>query len=424
MLVGAVMGFWAVQRVHGRRRSCSPVAVGVAALAGATMALIHAFLVDHAAGEPDRLGARADDLRGRRRALVVPRQRPQPRRRSRPSYSFGVVPTSSGCTTCRSSARSSSTRRRSSTRRGCASRLVALYLDAHAAGPERARGRRVAGRRGRDGDQRHRVPLRAHARRRCASRASAAPCFSLSITPQWVDGLTAGAGWIAIALVIFAFWRPALCLVGAYFFGAFSALPFTLQARGVDASRPSSSRRCPYVMTIVVLVPVSAPAPAAGSARRPPSARPTCARSAERPVRATRRSPRCRAPAPRPAGPPPGSAASRSSSVGESSEHPAECAIASRPTITCISAAVVELMQAGQFGVELVEQRLQAVLERVLDPERALDDPGGLEPGRCVVRVVGAGLLGAEDAEADAQMVGLHGSDRTPGRVRPKPQNH
>ena len=43
--------------------------------------------------------------------------------------------------------------------------------------------------------------------------------FSLAITPQWVDGLTQGAGWIAIALVIFAFWRPALCLVGAYFFG-------------------------------------------------------------------------------------------------------------------------------------------------------------------------------------------------------------
>src|SRR6266542_4175891 len=48
--------------------------------------------------------------------------------------------------------------------------------------------------------------------------------FSLSITPQWVDGLTGGAGWIAIALVIFAFWRPELCLVGAYFFGALQAL--------------------------------------------------------------------------------------------------------------------------------------------------------------------------------------------------------
>jgi simple sugar transport system permease protein len=81
-------------------------------------------------------------------------------------------------------------------------------------------------------------------------------CFSLSITPQWVDGLTQGAGWIAIALVIFAFWRPALCLVGAYFFGAFAALPFTLQARGVTVA-PELFQALPYVATVVVLVIVS-----------------------------------------------------------------------------------------------------------------------------------------------------------------------
>ena len=81
-------------------------------------------------------------------------------------------------------------------------------------------------------------------------------CFSLSITPQWVDGLTQGAGWIAIALVIFAFWRPELCLVGAYFFGAFSALPFTLQARGVTIA-PELFQALPYVATVVVLVIVS-----------------------------------------------------------------------------------------------------------------------------------------------------------------------
>ena len=70
-------------------------------------------------------------------------------------------------------------------------------------------------------------------------------CFSLAITPQWVDGLTGGAGWIAIALVIFAFWRPALCLVGAYFFGAFSgAAVHAPGARRPDACRRSSSRRC------------------------------------------------------------------------------------------------------------------------------------------------------------------------------------
>jgi ABC-type uncharacterized transport system permease subunit len=80
--------------------------------------------------------------------------------------------------------------------------------------------------------------------------------FSLSITPQWVDGLTQGAGWIAIALVIFAFWRPELCLVGAYVFGAFAALPFTLQARGVTVA-PELFQSLPYVMTVVVLVLVS-----------------------------------------------------------------------------------------------------------------------------------------------------------------------
>ena len=81
-------------------------------------------------------------------------------------------------------------------------------------------------------------------------------CFSLALTPQWVDGLTAGAGWIAIALVIFAFWRADLCLVGAYFFGALSALPLTLQARGVTIA-PQLFQALPYLMTIIVLVLVS-----------------------------------------------------------------------------------------------------------------------------------------------------------------------
>jgi general nucleoside transport system permease protein len=89
--------------------------------------------------------------------------------------------------------------------------------------------------------------------------------FTLSITPQWVDGITGGAGWIAIALVIFAFWRPALCLVGAYFFGAFAGIPFTFQARGIlSGVPPELFQSLPYVMTIVVLVLVSS----AGARRR------------------------------------------------------------------------------------------------------------------------------------------------------------
>jgi general nucleoside transport system permease protein len=89
--------------------------------------------------------------------------------------------------------------------------------------------------------------------------------FTLWITPQWQDGITGGAGWIAIALVIFAFWRPGLCLVGAYFFGAFSGIPFTFQARGILKSIPPELfQSLPYVMTILVLVTVSS----AGARRR------------------------------------------------------------------------------------------------------------------------------------------------------------
>jgi simple sugar transport system permease protein len=83
-------------------------------------------------------------------------------------------------------------------------------------------------------------------------------CFSLSITPGWTDGdtLVNGAGWIAIALVIFAFWRAELCLVGAYLFGGLSALPFALQAHDVNI-KPEFLQALPYVITIVVLVIVS-----------------------------------------------------------------------------------------------------------------------------------------------------------------------
>ncbi|HKH87815.1 MAG TPA: ABC transporter permease [Acidimicrobiales bacterium] len=80
--------------------------------------------------------------------------------------------------------------------------------------------------------------------------------FTLAIAPIWTDGLTAGAGWIAIALVIFAFWRPDLLLVGAYLFGALSSLGFTLQANGVQLPSEFFSA-LPYIMTVVVLAGAS-----------------------------------------------------------------------------------------------------------------------------------------------------------------------
>ena len=84
----------------------------------------------------------------------------------------------------------------------------------------------------------------------------AGACFSLAIVPQWVNGMTSGQGWIALALVIFGFWRPDLMLVGAYLFGGLSSLRFTLQARGIDVSSAVLDA-IPYLMTIVVLVIVS-----------------------------------------------------------------------------------------------------------------------------------------------------------------------
>ena len=84
----------------------------------------------------------------------------------------------------------------------------------------------------------------------------AGACFSLSIVPQWVNGMTGGQGWIALALVIFGFWRPDLMLVGAYLFGGLSSLRFTLQARGIDIPTAFLDA-LPYLMTIIVLVVVS-----------------------------------------------------------------------------------------------------------------------------------------------------------------------
>jgi len=86
--------------------------------------------------------------------------------------------------------------------------------------------------------------------------------FPLCIIPLWSDGVTGGRGWIALALVIFGFWRPDLILAGAYLFGAFSSLGLTLQARGIEVSTQLLDS-LPYLMTIVVLVGVST-----GRARR------------------------------------------------------------------------------------------------------------------------------------------------------------
>ncbi len=79
----------------------------------------------------------------------------------------------------------------------------------------------------------------------------------LAVLGTWQTGMTAGAGWIAVALVILAGWRPWLALIGAYAFGALRGLGFTLQIAQVDI--PSDFlTMIPFVAAYLVVVLVSA----------------------------------------------------------------------------------------------------------------------------------------------------------------------
>jgi ABC-type uncharacterized transport system permease subunit len=253
MLMGAVMGFWTVERVHGPTPLVLAASVGVAALAGAVMAAIHAFLVitlranqivsglaltifAGAAGLSSYLG---NDLQLAGKPARHQFQEIFPKSlQDLPVIGpivFGqslLVYASWVCVV-----------------------LVALYLTRTRLGLNlRAVGESPAAADAMGVNvSRYRY---AHTLVGGAFAGVGGAAFSLSITPQWVDGLTQGAGWIAIALVIFAFWRPTLCLVGAYFFGAFTALPFALQGHGVTVA-PELFQTLPYVATIVALVLVS-----------------------------------------------------------------------------------------------------------------------------------------------------------------------
>lgn len=81
--------------------------------------------------------------------------------------------------------------------------------------------------------------------------------FTLALAPIWTDGLTAGDGWIAIALVIFAFWRPDLLVLGAYLFGVFSALGPTLETRGITVLPSEFYSALPFLMTVIALAAAS-----------------------------------------------------------------------------------------------------------------------------------------------------------------------
>lgn len=80
--------------------------------------------------------------------------------------------------------------------------------------------------------------------------------LSLVRVPQWTEGMTAGAGWIALALVVFASWKPWRVLIGAYLFGGLTVLQLNLQAAGAKIPVEYLSMS-PYVITIIVLVIMS-----------------------------------------------------------------------------------------------------------------------------------------------------------------------
>ncbi len=77
--------------------------------------------------------------------------------------------------------------------------------------------------------------------------------LSLAYTPGWTEGMTAGRGWIAIALVIFAAWDPVRAVVGAILFGGINAVQFRMQAAGTTIPA-AFLNMMPYFFTIIVLV--------------------------------------------------------------------------------------------------------------------------------------------------------------------------
>jgi len=259
MLIGAVTGFWTVQHTDGPAWTALTAAVLVAALCGLATALIHAVLAISlranqivsglaltifagAAGLSSYLGA-TGDLGG------------QPARHAFASidlFGLGGLPIAGPILFHQNALVYASWALVAATWWYLNRTRLGLEVRAVGEAPDAAdaMGISVAG---------HRY---AHTLAGGALAGIGGAFFSLAITPNWIDGMTAGAGWIAIALVIFAFWRPELALAGAYLFGGLSALGFTLQARGVHLA-PELLGMLPYLSTVLVLVLVSG-----GRARR------------------------------------------------------------------------------------------------------------------------------------------------------------
>jgi simple sugar transport system permease protein len=81
--------------------------------------------------------------------------------------------------------------------------------------------------------------------------------LSMASAPSWIENMTAGRGWIAVALVIFAVWNPIRAMAGAYLFGGVDALGFRIQTLGVTVSS-FFLKMLPYIFTVLVLIVVTA----------------------------------------------------------------------------------------------------------------------------------------------------------------------
>jgi simple sugar transport system permease protein len=80
--------------------------------------------------------------------------------------------------------------------------------------------------------------------------------LSLAYTPQWIENMTAGRGWIALALVVFGSWLPWRVALGAYLFGTVMILGFAVQTKGLGIP-PQFLSSLPYLVTIIALVVIS-----------------------------------------------------------------------------------------------------------------------------------------------------------------------
>jgi simple sugar transport system permease protein len=81
--------------------------------------------------------------------------------------------------------------------------------------------------------------------------------YSLVLTPMWAEQLTAGRGWIALALVVFSVWRPWRLFAGAYLFGLVMTVELQSKAAGLAFAPPEFMASLPYLATIVVLALIS-----------------------------------------------------------------------------------------------------------------------------------------------------------------------